>query len=405
MKRLACLVCCVLLLTASLPALAEMPSGAEELTTCLTLDGGKGAKKLENMLDGTPRTRYASSRQKDPSLVIRCDTPIHALYWQWGIVPESWAIQKVAGDGWETVASGESGFAHEYAEVPGLTELRLVRVTNGKRQVLDISELRAFGEGEVPADIQRWQPTPQKADMLVFVAHPDDEYVFMGGLLPTYAGQRGYHVVVAYLTTSNVERRSELLNGLWHAGVREYPVMGDFSDKYSSKLPDAYKYAGGERDAKRFAVNLLRTYRPEVVVSHDVGGEYGHGMHKLCADLMRYAVPKANDPEYMPKGVEPSLWEIKKLYLHLWGENQIMLDWESPLPAFGGKTALSVGEECYRLHVSQYGDNARAKVNGKWYVFGVNSHDEYDNALFGLVSSTVGLDEKKDDLMENVAEN
>ncbi len=30
------------------------------------------------------------------------------------------------------------------------------------------------------------------------------------------------------MSYSNTTRRSELLNGLWHMGLRQYPVIGEF---------------------------------------------------------------------------------------------------------------------------------------------------------------------------------
>ena len=50
------------------------------------------------------------------------------------------------------------------------------------------------------------------------------------------------NVVVAYMSYSNTTRRSELLNGLWHMGLRQYPVIGDFGDVYMRSLDDAYAH-------------------------------------------------------------------------------------------------------------------------------------------------------------------
>lgn len=78
--------------------------------------------------------------------------------------------------------------------------------------------------------------------MLLLVAHPDDELIFFGGTIPTYAVEKNMNVVVAYMSYSNTTRRSELLNGLWHMGLRQYPVIGDFGDVYMRSLDDAYAH-------------------------------------------------------------------------------------------------------------------------------------------------------------------
>ena len=41
-----------------------------------------------------------------------------------------------------------------------------------------------FGEGELPDWVQRWEPTVEKADLLVLATHPDDELIFK-----TYEGK------------------------------------------------------------------------------------------------------------------------------------------------------------------------------------------------------------------------
>ena len=78
----------------------------------------------------------------------------------------------------------------------------------------------------------------EKADLLFLIAHPDDELLFTGGAIPTYAVEKGKQVAVAYLTPSNTTRRSEALNGLWAMGVRNYPIFGEFSDRYEVSVID-----------------------------------------------------------------------------------------------------------------------------------------------------------------------
>ena len=48
-------------------------------------------------------------------------------------------------------------------------------------------------------EAREWQPSCEKADLLLIVAHPDDELLWFGGALPTYAGERGMAVQVMYM--------------------------------------------------------------------------------------------------------------------------------------------------------------------------------------------------------------
>ena len=79
-----------------------------------------------------------------------------------------------------------------------------------------------------------------------------------------------------------------------------------------------------------------------MVVTHDRGGEYGHGAHKVTADASVYCVENAANPSVLPALCEAyGAWTVKKLYLHMGEENVIRMDWNVPLSAMGGKTANS----------------------------------------------------------------
>ena len=140
-------------------------------------------------------------------------------------MPETWSVETETDGEWRTLLNGSRDYMHVLLELDGQTHFRIVG-DSGKESYLKINEVFVFGDGDLPDWVQRWEPTPEKADLLLLVAHPDDELIFFGGTIPTYAVERGMNVVVAYMSYSNTTRRSELLNGLWHLGVRQYPVIG-----------------------------------------------------------------------------------------------------------------------------------------------------------------------------------
>ncbi len=162
---------------------------------------------------------------------------------KWAVVNAFWRVEMLSGDQWVAVAEGDHDHLHTYTALPDVTAFRIIAEQPIKNR-FQINELIVLGQGEKPAWVQDWRPTPQKADLLLLVAHPDDEYVFMGGVVPYYAAERGKHVAVAYITESTYQRRSELLDGLWTAGLREYPITGVFRDRYSTSLKVAYDALG-----------------------------------------------------------------------------------------------------------------------------------------------------------------
>ena len=186
-------------------------------------------------------------------------------------------------------------------------------------------------------------------------------------------------------------------------GVRTYPVIGDFWDKYSKKLNTCYD-AWGKTATNKFLVGLLRQYKPEVVVTHDVNGEYGHGGHRVCADAMQACVKLAADSaKYTDTAREYGAWTVKKLYLHLYADGAIEMDWDRPLSAFGGKTGYEVALAGYGWHQSQHEAGQKNPKTGKFEVFTVEPREsDYSCYRFGLAYSAVGADTAGDDFFENI---
>jgi len=286
--------------------------------------------------------------------------------------------------------------AQEYIAVDGLTQLRIVR-KGEKAGKLSIAELQVLSAGELPNSVHNWLPPHERTDLLVLVAHPDDEWIFMGGTIPYYAVERGVKVTVAYLTYADFIRRHELLEGLWLGGLRHYPEIGSFKDEYRTRLKGMY-LLWGEDKCKYFVTGLIRKYRPEVMITHDEEGEYGHGAHRAAADSSIYAFNAAADVAFTEVEGEP--WQVKKLYLHLWPENQLLMDWKTPMEHFEGKTPLDVAIEGFACHETSQG--GRHDFQKRTFWFKVHDGGMLDNALYGLCRTVVGLDEKKNDFFENI---
>lgn len=387
MKKIAFALTLLALLLA-LPALAQE---ARDLTLdCDITVASKGFTR-DRLFDRDYNT-YWNGTEGGKTLTILSPEPVFGLYISWMEAPRAFRIeQKIAGD-WQARSYDRGPFQHAYYELDGATEIRLV--PEGKSKAwFGMEELFVLGEGSLPGYVQRWELPDRECDLLLLFAHPDDEALFFGGTLPTYAGDRGLDVVVAVLTPSARYRMSELLNSLWVMGVTRYPVIGPFHDSFSTKLDKAYKEFGRSK-TQRFAVDLLRAYRPRVVVSHDVQGEYGHGMHRLCADLMLYAFDAAADAgKFSESATTYGTWQASKLYLHLYPENPVVLDWDQPLTAFMGRT----GFEMAQLGYAQHGSQQRLEQ------FQVEPKDsQYSSYHFGLAKTTVGPDFRKNDFMENL---
>ncbi|MBR5295567.1 MAG: PIG-L family deacetylase, partial [Clostridia bacterium] len=272
-----------------------------------------------------------------------------------------------------------------------------------------LTEICGFA-GEVPSWVQRWEEPLEKADLCLFSSHADDEQLFFAGVLPYYAGEKGYAVQVIYFSDHNKKplRRHELLSGLWAVGVKSYPVISSFPDRYSTSQAEAEKHlqeSGFTReDVLSFQVEMIRRFQPLVVVGHDPSGEYGHGQHMLNSATLQEAVLSAGNEENFPDSAEKyGVWEVPKTYLHLLDENEIVMDWDTPLEFFGGKSAFEISQIGFSYHKSQH------KYWFYTWLFGENGKIEkasqiktYSPCKYGLFRSLVGPDLNKNDFFENL---
>lgn len=392
MKKWLIALLTLLVLSLSVAFAAE----ANDITEDCKFKVCSSGRKYTLMTDKKYTSYWESNKIKTPWIAITAPEgkPIAGLYVCFGNMPESWEIQ-TSDDGkdWFTAVPGDTRFLHAYVALPQPAQHVRLAVTSEKKTALRINDLFVLSEGDLPDWVQVWQPTEEKADILFLSTHPDDELIFFGGAIPTYAVEQQRKVVVAYFTRSNTTRSSELLNGLWHMGVRTYPVIGNFKDSYAKNLKAAYKTAGGKGKVNEWIVGLYRQYKPEVVVTQDTNGEYGHKQHMMIADAAQNCIAlAANEDEFTASTIAYGTWQVKKLYLHLYPENQITFDWTVPLKSMNGATGIELAEEAYTLHKTQASSGMSVTETGT----------KYDNRVFGLAFTTVGEDVRKDDFLENI---
>ena len=376
----------------ALPAIAQGDPAADVTARC-ALSPASGKKTFSRCTDRNYRTRWQSDGGKSAALEVTAPKgeTLSCVQLQWYERPHAWGVQLPDGDGWADWAHTEGSFLAETLILPeGTTRFRIVNAPgNTRRFALD--EIRVYGAGEMPREVQRWEAPAEKADLMMVVAHPDDEVLWFGGALPTYAGERELACQVCMMVPTMPYRRLELLDALWTCGVRNYPVWSNFPDSFSGSLSKQYQRWPKDR-VWRQVTEWIRRFRPDVLLTHDVNGEYGHGGHRVCADAVTHCLAlAANVKKYPDSAKAYGTWDVPKCYLHLYPEGAVQMDWGQPLAAFGGQTGMEVAKEAFECHISQR--NTRYEVED----FG-----PCDCRLFGLYRSLVGEDILKDDFFENI---
>jgi len=367
---------------------------AADITAACTFSAGSGRKTFSQCKDRNYRT-YWKTNNGDKCFVevtVPAGQTAGGVMVQWYEHPHAWGVQiPDAGGQWIDAGHTDGSYLAEYLPLPeGTTRFRVANAPGEKRHFY-MAELRIYGEGDLPPEVQQWQSCTGKADLMLLVAHQDDEVLWFGGTLPTYAGEEGKICQVCMVVPSMPYRRLELLDCLWTCGVRYYPAYGTFKDAFSYSLSKQYKHWNKNR-VYETVTGWIRRYQPDVLLTHDLQGEYGHGAHRVCADAAMHCLTLAADEKKYPGSAkEYGTWDVPKCYIHLWKENVIDMDWRRPLDSFGGKTSFEIAEAGFRCHISQQKTDYHVEDWGPW-----------DNSLFGLYRSLVGPDEEKNDFFENL---
>ncbi len=340
------------------------------------------------------------TKSYNSAIMVSCPEEIKNIY----IVYHDKAIKgKILFENSENLV-GQKGYLHELVKVnSNISSFKL-----SYEEKYSLADIYIFTDDNLPDYVQDWS-TLDTADLMLFSTHADDEQLFFAGLLPKYVDARK-DVQVVYFTNhfNNKMRYHELLNGLWAVGIKNYPLISEFPDAYSQTRDGAlmnFTNAGFKiDDLLKFQVDAIRKYKPYVVVGHDENGEYGHGQHILNTYLLETAYKKAKDKTFDEESVKKyGTWEIQKLYLHLYPENKLCLDYDVPLKSFGGKTAYEMSKIGYSKHISQQGTWFTEWLNGKNNKFtSVTEIKTFNPCEFGLYYTGVGDDVAKDDLFENV---
>jgi len=170
--------------------------------------------------------------------------------------------------------------------------------------------------------------------ILTTFAHPDDECFGFGGSLAKYASQ-AVHITLLCATGGEVGeisdptlatrenisqvRKEELRQSARVLGAREIRNLG-YRDSGMAGTPDNDNplclHQADTTEVVGRIVRIIREIRPQILLTHDPTGGYGHPDHIAISRHTTTAFYSAGDPtqypEQLSEGLEP--WTPTKLY-------------------------------------------------------------------------------------------
>ncbi len=215
--------------------------------------------------------------------------------------------------------------------------------------------------------------TEHPPTIMLVHAHPDDEAIGTGGVALRYAdegvrvvlvtctrGEEGEIVVPEWDTPENHARLAEMrdkemeaalkvlkINDFHQLGYRDSGMINTPANEH----PESFNKADLHTATGRL-VELVRHYRPQVLISYNEEGGYGHPDHIMAHKITVGAFHAAGDPEQYPDVGEP--WEPAKLYYTAFRRSVWRKAWEA-MRARGEKTPLDDPE----FDLSRYVDDPR----------------------------------------------
>ena len=191
--------------------------------------------------------------------------------------------------------------------------------------------------------------------LLLVHAHPDDESINNGATMARYvdegigvtlvtctAGEMGEVLVpdLAYLAYDEKgglgdHRRGELVEAMEVLGVTDHRFLGGFGRFHDSGMawhedghaiaaevvPDSAFWHADLTEAADELVKVIREVRPQVLVTYDQFGGYGHPDHIQAHRVAMYAAQLAAAPSYKLDLGEPH--DIAKIYWTAMSESRM----------------------------------------------------------------------------------
>ncbi|MBQ4423156.1 MAG: phosphodiester glycosidase family protein [Clostridia bacterium] len=378
--RVASLILALLLSAALLPfaaagtrAVLNEPAGAgesgaqtaERLTAVVTMPENR-EKEAELLTDGCAATHVIF--RKDCTVRVDFSGEAENLVTVWNDDPSGVQLICYAGETVLSTSGLDVPFLSTVTPLPEGTTAVELSFTVPKNGTIALSEVYAYGAGELPETEYRWEAA-EHPDVLLVAPYPGDEFRFYGGLLPKLIND-GVNVAVLYCSDQSRQRLEEGFAALWALGLKTYPVRLNVKAKLSldySELHSAWTKAG----VKTLLNQALADLKPAVLIA-PTGDRHAETEARVASDFTMEILKQR-------AGL------CQKLYLAEDGEKTVTIA-DEPLPYYGGRSAGALAQEALdSIHSADFWEY-RVRAAG----------------TYRLALSQVGSDNSSDTLFDHV---
>ncbi|MEU4332158.1 PIG-L family deacetylase [Nonomuraea dietziae] len=183
-------------------------------------------------------------------------------------------------------------------------------------------------------------------------AHPDDEAIWTGGTLARYADEGARTAVVTCTWAEGTQRAGELERSLDILGAGKPRLLGYADARKPESAPGSPRFLDVPLDeVVRRVVEHIREFRPDVVLTYDGYGSYGHPDHVHAHRVTMAAVEAAGyDQLYTDAGAP---WRPHALYLATIPRSVVASHWQAVFgtPPEPGQTLPGVPDEHVTTHL------------------------------------------------------
>ena len=337
------------------------------------------------LTDGNQNSRIVFGPKE--SMTIRFPEETKSVVLEWYAIPEKVSVEQIGQDGTVIQTEGQRGLLEQ--QVLLKDDCKSLQISSASGFAL--SEIRFLNDSETASF--REMTVPEKADLMIVLAHTADETEYLPGLIARYSGEEGISTVVVYLSSKNRAEQAEAMAAGRLYGNLNQPVFLTNDYRYLSyeKRNSATTFWGKVYNLESI-VEAIRRFHPEVVVTNAANGEGGDGMHIFTSDYTLQAIDlAAKTYKFRQSAKEYGEWSVKKTYTHADdGTDDATVTTvftREPLKYAGGKTGTELSAEAMGLYRSLE-------------IYKVEIPDE--SPQFVLARTSVGEDMAKDSLFENI---